>query len=71
MDGNALILFGAIVAIWFVVNRWVLPSLGVPTCMSGGCSARACGEVGHQAPASNEAEADKAAHSDAGAGSPQ
>jgi hypothetical protein len=26
------------IAAWFVLNRWILPWLGVPTCMSGGCS---------------------------------
>jgi len=24
---------------WLVLNRWVLPWFGVPTCMSGGCAA--------------------------------
>jgi len=23
---------------WFVLSRWVLPWLGVPTCMSGACA---------------------------------
>jgi hypothetical protein len=29
-------------AAWIVLNRWVLPWFGVPTCMSGGCSGGSC-----------------------------
>ncbi len=32
----------AFLAAWVVLNRWVLPWLGVPTCMSGGCAASTC-----------------------------
>gem|GEM_PF-1151895 len=28
----------AILLAWFALNRWVLPWLGIPTCMSGACS---------------------------------
>jgi hypothetical protein len=28
--------FSALV-LWFVLSRWVLPWLGIPTCMSGNC----------------------------------
>jgi hypothetical protein len=31
------LLFG-VLAFWIVLNRWVLPWFGVPTCMSGGCA---------------------------------
>lgn len=27
----------ALLGAWFVLNRWVLPRLGIPTCMSGAC----------------------------------
>lgn len=27
----------AVFAAWFVLSRWVLPMLGVPTCCSNGC----------------------------------
>jgi len=27
----------AVLAAWIVLNRWVLPFFGVPTCMSGAC----------------------------------
>jgi hypothetical protein len=33
-------LFAGAMLLWIVLNRWVLPWFGVPTCMSGGCSAR-------------------------------
>lgn len=29
--------FVVILVAWFVFNRWVLPRLGIPTCMSGAC----------------------------------
>lgn len=29
-------------AAWIVLNRWVLPWFGVPTCMSGGCGGGSC-----------------------------
>lgn len=36
MKDFALVL--AILGLWIVLNRWVLPAMGVPTCMSGACS---------------------------------
>lgn len=30
-------IFAAVLVAWIVLNRWVLPWLGVPTCMSGNC----------------------------------
>lgn len=38
MSGKEILLFFVIFASWFALNRWVLPWLGVPTCMSGSCS---------------------------------
>jgi len=35
--GDVLMYVG-ILAGWIVLQRWVLPALGVPTCMSGSCS---------------------------------
>jgi len=35
------LLLGVLLA-WFVLSRWVLPWLGVPTCMSGGCAVDHC-----------------------------
>lgn len=32
----------AVLAGWFVLMRWVLPWLGVPTCMSGACCGDRC-----------------------------
>ena len=38
MDGKSLSLLFALVAAWFILNRWVLPFFGVSTCMSCGAS---------------------------------
>jgi len=35
------LVLGVLVA-WFVLSRWVLPWLGVPTCMSGACAVDPC-----------------------------
>jgi len=32
-----LVLIIAIFAGWIILNKWILPALGIPTCMSGGC----------------------------------
>ncbi len=29
----------AILGVWLLVNVWLLPRLGIPTCLSGGCAA--------------------------------
>ncbi|MBN2344152.1 MAG: hypothetical protein JXX29_08780 [Deltaproteobacteria bacterium] len=34
---NELILYGIILGVWFVLQLWVFPKLGIPTCMSGAC----------------------------------
>ncbi len=34
------LIFLGVMMLWIVLNRWVLPWFGVPTCMSGGCAAR-------------------------------
>lgn len=39
MDSQGLGLLLLILVLWFVLNRWVLPWFGVPTCMSCGCAA--------------------------------
>jgi hypothetical protein len=33
-------LFFGVMILWIVLNRWILPWFGVPTCMSGGCATR-------------------------------
>jgi len=32
-----VILIIVIIASWIILNKWILPALGIPTCMSGGC----------------------------------
>jgi len=34
---NDLALYGIILGIWFILQLWVFPKLGIPTCMSGAC----------------------------------
>jgi len=46
IDWVDLGIFLGILAAWFVLNRWLLPWLGVPTCMSGACASAAQAEVG-------------------------
>jgi hypothetical protein len=38
MDWKTTGLLLAFLTAWIVLNRWVLPWFGVPTCMSGGCA---------------------------------
>jgi hypothetical protein len=40
------VLFLGAMMLWIVLNRWVLPWFGVPTCMSGGCSGGSCPPCG-------------------------
>ena len=37
MNWNNLAVFAGMLIIWFGLVRYVLPALGVPTCMSGAC----------------------------------
>ncbi|GIX01532.1 MAG: hypothetical protein KatS3mg112_0469 [Thermogutta sp.] len=36
MNRDALIIL-LFLGLWIVLNKWVLPWFGIPTCMSGGC----------------------------------
>jgi hypothetical protein len=31
MDWKSFLFVGGLVALWFILNRWLLPKLGVPT----------------------------------------
>ena len=46
----ALILFG-----WIALNRWLLPALGIQTCMSGACCGNSC-QVPPSRPAVNDSD---------------
>ncbi|HIQ22948.1 MAG TPA: hypothetical protein EYH34_17115 [Planctomycetes bacterium] len=37
MESRGWLWLLAFLAAWIVLNRWVLPWFGVPTCMSGSC----------------------------------
>jgi hypothetical protein len=32
-----ILIFLAAIAVWYALMRFILPALGVPTCMSGAC----------------------------------
>lgn len=32
-----LLFFVSLIAGWIILNVWILPLLGIPTCMSGAC----------------------------------
>lgn len=34
---NDLLIYGIIIGVWFALQLWILPKLGIPTCMSGAC----------------------------------
>jgi len=45
-----LILIIAIFASWIILNKWILPALGIPTCMSGGCCGTSACVIPDQSP---------------------
>jgi hypothetical protein len=38
MSSKEFLLFFLILTAWFVLNRWILPRFGVPTCLGGSCA---------------------------------
>lgn len=44
----------AIFGLWIVLNRWVLPWLGIPTCMSGQCGRDCSTRPDRAEPANND-----------------
>lgn len=55
-----LIVITVILAAWIILNKWILPALGIPTCMSGGCSGTPTCTISDQstAPESDQTESD-------------
>ncbi|NLS94324.1 MAG: hypothetical protein GXX96_19360 [Planctomycetaceae bacterium] len=51
-----LLMIGLFLIAWIALNRWVLPAMGIQTCMSGGCCGQSCQVPAERAvvPASNE-----------------
>lgn len=37
-----LLMIGLFLFAWIAINRWVLPAMGIQTCMSGGCCGSSC-----------------------------
>jgi hypothetical protein len=52
-----LLMIGLFLVAWIALNRWVLPALGIQTCMSGGCCGDSCRVPATVAPTSED-EAD-------------
>ncbi len=37
-----LLMIGLFLFFWIALNRWVLPAMGIQTCMSGACCGDSC-----------------------------
>ncbi len=37
-----LLMIGLFLFLWIALNRWVLPAMGIQTCMSGACCGDSC-----------------------------
>ncbi len=35
---NEFAIYTIFIVVWFALQLWILPKLGIPTCMSGACS---------------------------------
>lgn len=35
---NEFAIYGIFLAVWFSLQLWILPKMGIPTCMSGACA---------------------------------
>jgi hypothetical protein len=44
-----LLLFLGILVLWIALQLWILPKLGIPTCMSGACRVERKNEMGERA----------------------
>ncbi len=51
-----LLIIGMIVFAWIALNRWVLPAMGIQTCMSGACCGSTC-QTSLEEPVVSETEA--------------
>jgi hypothetical protein len=39
---NEFLWIGLFLIGWIALNRWILPAMGIETCMSGGCCGSSC-----------------------------
>jgi hypothetical protein len=37
-----MLMIGLFLFAWIAINRWVLPAMGIQTCMSGACCGSSC-----------------------------
>lgn len=58
MTYSELGLFLGVLVFWFALNRWILPSFGIQTCMSGGCCGGSCSSSGRDSAEHVERPAD-------------
>lgn len=49
----------AFLGLWIVLNKWILPWMGIPTCMSGGCGPTACELPQRHEPRADSGDASK------------
>jgi len=54
-----LLLFLGILVLWLALQLWILPKLGIPTCMSGACRVEGRQETGERASQSVDLPAGK------------
>lgn len=53
---NDLSIIALFLVAWIVLNRWILPAMGIETCMSGGCCGNSCRVPAAQNAAPDEAD---------------
>ena len=58
-----LLMIGLILFAWIALNRWILPAMGIQTCMSGACCGDSCQVPAKRAVVSASDEEEQAASS--------
>lgn len=58
MAWKELAILVSVLVVWFGLMRFVLPAMGVPTCMSGACGVGGCPVPGRSLPADDERPAE-------------
>ncbi len=57
MAWKEIVVLASVLVVWFSLMRFVLPAMGVPTCMSGACGVGAAEECSHGGSPTTEKEA--------------
>ena len=53
---NDLWIIALFLVAWIALNRWILPAMGIETCMSGGCCGNSCRVPATQSAAPDETD---------------